>query len=372
MQLIDTTLREGEQAPGVCFDLLLKKKIAQGLVATGVAEIELGIAVAGDSDLIEFGHWFQALYPEQSFSLWSRCCREDIYFARSLNPSVLALSVPVSDLHLHDKLAKDRNWARERLRGAIRFAFFLGASKVAVGFEDATRADNDFIREMAVIAREEGAFRLRLADTVGVATPKVMGQKIDTVAGLGLEIGVHCHNDFGMATANTIASLEHGAKWADVTVLGLGERAGNSRLEEVASFLKLQKGGSSYDLLAMCRLSRFLAQKIGRQIPVARPMLGDDIFTCETGLHLQGLMANPQTYEPYDPSCVGGKRRLLVGAKAGRHAVGKTVQRLGFAEPDPTDLAKLTRQVRALSHEKKRPLVDHEVVGLAVACLGHS
>lgn len=368
--LIDTTLREGVQGPGVCFDLALKKQIAVGLVDIGIDEVELGLAVAGDQELKLFGTWFTDQYPNQPFSLWCRCCDTDIYFAKGMNPDVLALSIPVSDLHLTEKLKKNRAWAKKTLEHAIRFAFFLGIKKVAVGFEDATRADAKFVREMAEIVRKVGGFRIRLADTVGVASPATMCKLIDTVADLDLQVGVHCHNDFGMATANTIASLEHGAHWADVTVLGLGERAGNSRLEEVVGFLTLQKGGTAYNLLSMCALSRSLARATKRLIPQARAIVGEDIFTCETGLHLQGLMANPQTYEPYEPHVVGAERRLLIGSKVGRHAVGTTLQRMGFSSPDTVVLRILTRRVRALSSEKKRPLVDQEIRGIATAFLG--
>jgi homocitrate synthase NifV len=367
--LIDTTLREGAQGPGVCFDLALKKQIAAGLVDTGIDEVELGLAAAGDQELKLFGTWFTDQYPNQPFSLWCRCCDRDIYFAKGVNPDVLALSIPVSDLHLTEKLKKNRAWAKKTLEHAIRFAFFLGFQKVAVGFEDATRADVRFVREMAEVVKRAGGFRIRLADTVGVASPATMCKLIDAVADLDVQVGVHCHNDFGMATANTIASLEHGVNWGDVTVLGLGERAGNSRLEEVATFLTLHKKWAGYDLLAMRRLSQLLLRATGRQISESRAILGESIFTCETGLHLQGLLANPKTYEPYDPCAVGASRRLVFGSKVGCHAMGETLKRLGFPRQDKVVLAELTSRVRSLASDRQRGLADHEIIGLAVSCL---
>lgn len=370
VRLIDTTLREGEQTPGVFFDLAQKKEIVKGLLATGIDELELGIVGAGDTDLKRLCQWVHGHYPEQRFALWSRCCFADIYAASTLRPPVLALSIPVSDLHIREKISKDRTWVRDTLVQSIRFAFFLGVQEVAVGFEDATRADINFIRELACLAQQEGAFRVRLADTVGVASPRSICELIDSIADVGVEVGLHCHNDFGMATANTIAGLEHGAHWADVTVLGLGERAGNSRLEEVVSYFALQTKTLDYHLLSMRTLSEFVMGLTERAVAQARPIIGDAIFSCETGLHLQGLMTNPQTYEPYDPVSVGGKRQILIGGKVGRYAVGKTLKRLGVSCPDGADLTEITRRIRALAREKKRPLGDQEIVGLATMCLG--
>ncbi len=365
MHIIDTTLREGGQTPGVVFSLETKKKIVRHLVAVGVDEIELGIASVKERDMGRLTGWIRSAFPVQSFSLWCRCRREDIRFAATLQPAVLALSIPVSDLHLERRLGKGRAWAENRLAESIQLALSLGIPRVAVGFEDATRADHGFVKELAHVAHGAGAFRLSLADTVGVASPKKMAALRDVVGGVGLQLGVHCHNDFGMATANTIASFECGAAWGDVTVFGIGERAGNSRLEEVVSYLALQMGVKRYDLRPLPELSQLVARESGRAIDSARPIVGAELFTCETGLHVQGLMVDPQTYEPFAPELIGAKRELLIGSKTGCRAIAATIKRLSLPGLDDVLLTNLTSRVRRAAHELQRPLADHEIVELA-------
>ena len=367
VHLIDTTLREGEQSPGVLFSPSTRRRIIKGLIGVGVDEIELGVVTAKGRFLESLCDWMRQVFPQQSFSLWCRCRAEDIHLAAQLRPSLLALSIPVSDLHIERKLVKTRSWAKKQLGDSIALALALGIKKVAVGFEDATRADPVFMREMAQTARLSGAFRLRLADTVGIASPKQIAKCLETVTGLGLVLGVHCHNDFGMATANTLHGLDSGADWLDATILGLGERAGNSRLEEVVSYLVLQKGIQKYDLAKLRGLSTFVAQAVGRTISPQRPVLGHEIFTCETGLHLHGLLADPQLYEPYEPESIGLKRTMLIGSKVGNRMIAATLDRLELPRPATTHgLTDLTCRIRQLAREKKRVLSDTEIIGLCV------
>lgn len=366
IKIIDTTLREGEQAPGVFFDLTVKKNIISGLVGLGIDEIEIGVASRENSDLHALADYMHKSHPGQAFSLWCRCREEDIQYGASLRPTCLALSIPASDLHLEKKLGKNRKWAVKRLKYSIRQALDAGVSRVAVGLEDASRAEPEYVRELARVAEEAGAFRLRLADTVGICTPSTIIRLLDGLDGLGMELGIHCHNDFGMATANTITGLDHGAVWGDVTLLGLGERAGNSRLEEVLAFLTLHKKSGSYDLSGMPELSRMVAKESGLEIAPSCPIIGENLFCCETGIHLQGIMADPATYEPFDPELVGARRTLLIGRKAGRRSIGATLGRLGLPGIDEAGLAHLTRRVRSLAVEYERSLADHEIRQLAI------
>ncbi len=244
-RIIDTTLREGEQTPGVTFSLGEKTAILDLLAAIGIDEAEIGISSPLVPSLDVLINHCRAHHPQLVLSLWCRCRREDIDWAGRLQPDILSLSIPVSDLHLRDRLGKDRDWARRCMRASIAAAVAAGM-KVAVGFEDATRAEPSFLREMALLAARAGACRLRLADTVGIGSPAAIAalvRDIRLVVG-GAEVGVHTHNDFGMATANAVAALEAGAVWADATVLGLGERAGCARLEELVGYIGLVCGGS--------------------------------------------------------------------------------------------------------------------------------
>lgn len=366
VKIIDTTLREGEQSPGVFFAGSVKKKIVTGLVGLGVDEIEIGVASQENSDLKMVADYLRTAHPRQPFSLWCRCRERDIEYAISLGASCLSLSIPASDLHLAKKLGKDRRWALKRLTDSISQALAAGAPRVAVGLEDASRAEPEFLRELALAAEEAGAFRLRLADTVGICTPGTIIALLDDLAHLKMELGVHCHNDFGMATANTLTALDHGAGWGDVTLLGLGERAGNSRLEEVLAFLVLEKKAGRYDLAGLPELSRMVAAESGRKIGPSRPIIGTDLFSCETGIHLQGIMADPATYEPFDPSLVGAGRRLLIGRQAGRRCIAATLGRLGLPAPDEPGLSRLTWRIRSLAVRQGHALADQQIRELAI------
>ena len=365
VQLIDTTLREGEQTPNVFFSFLTKKRIIDGLVGLGIDEIELGTAWPMNQELVSLARYLRDNWPRQSFSFWCRCHEEDIAFAAGLQPSRLSLSIPASDLHLARKLNKSRAWVLERLTHSIKQALDLGVDKVALGLEDATRADPGFVKNIIHAAREAGAFRVRLADTVGIATPASLTRLLRGLGHVGVELGVHCHNDFGMATANTITAFEQGVRWGDVTILGLGERAGNSRLEEILAYLVLRTGAVRYRLAGLRELSTFTAKRLGRRIPAGQPIIGQDLFHCETGLHLLGLMAEPATYEPFDPQLVGARRKLQIGAKAGRRSIAATLKRLDLPCPDETALRELTRRVRKLGTEYHRPLSDYEIIRLS-------
>lgn len=328
--IIDTTLREGEQTPGVHFSLQQKCHIIDGLVKIGIGEIEVGIAsslIDCPGRLLEYCH---GKHDHLICSLWSRCREEDIHLSAILQPDIISLSLPVSNILIEEKMGKDREWIALRLSSSIALAKQLGLI-VAVGFEDATRADMKFLLQMAKLAAGSGAIRIRLADTVGTATPTEIAKLVRTISQTATTcaVTIHCHNDFGMATANAVSALEHGAAGADATILGLGERCGCTRLEELAGFLRLKKN-VPFNLAEIPPLSRYTANLTGRPIPDNQPFLGSKIFTCETGLHLHGLQQNPQTYEPYPPEMIGRKRHLLLGPKAGRRAIVDHLRSQGF------------------------------------------
>jgi homocitrate synthase NifV len=214
---------------------------------------------------------------------------------------------------------------------------------------------------MAALAESQGASRIRLADTVGISTPREIVECISGVSAAvkHCRIAVHCHNDFGMATANAVSALENGASSADATLLGLGERCGCTRLEELAGFLRLKKG-MPYNLKAMIPLSHFAAKIAGRKIPPNQPFSGAEIFTCETGLHLQGLYKNPSTYEPYPPEIIGAVRKLVLGPKAGRRAIISHLESQGYCIADTIEDSKM-KLLRSIPAQGG--LSDHDLVG---------
>jgi homocitrate synthase NifV len=335
--ILDTTLREGEQALGVTFSLEEKKQIIDGLAAVGINEMEIGIA----SPLVDCNAGLllhcRRFHPQLVCSLWSRCKSSDIRYAATLAPDILSLSLPVSDILMREKLGKNRTETEACLVSAMTLAHELGMT-VAVGLEDAFRAESAFLHHIARLAGRLGAVRLRFADTVGTASPGEVAALVSSICSIGgnCAVAIHTHNDFGMASANAIAALESGAGSADVTLLGLGERCGCARLEEVAGYLRIKKN-VPFNLEPLPRLCRYVAVISGRPIAANQPVLGKDIFTCETGLHLYALQKNPATYEPYPPETVGATRRLLLSHKAGRKAIKAYCETFGCTLSDSID-----------------------------------
>lgn len=356
--LVDSTLREGSQTVGVAFTLEQKVAIARYLVRVGVEEVEVGVATPLDKELPALIARCRKEAGLKRLSLWCRCREEDIACALRLAPDVLSLSVPVSDLHIAIKLGLERAAVVEMVSKAIARAR-AAVPYVSLGLEDATRAEPAFLREIVSVAGKNGVDRIRIADTVGVATPGGIAALVRELRTFKVEIGVHMHNDFGMATANAIAALEAGAHWADVTVLGLGERAGNSRLEEVAGYLALQ-GGRPYATTLFPDLARLAADCSGRTIEAHQPVIGAGIFACETGLHLAGLVKDPRTYEPYEPVLVGARRQLSYGAKVGRQGVVERLRQLGL-HCQEAQLGRLAEAFRGQCRDLGRPLHDLEV-----------
>jgi len=359
--LIDSTLREGMQAVGVNFTRSQKMAILEAIAAIGIDELELGIATGLDRDLPHLVHRAREKHPWISISLWSRCLKDDIALAAELRPDILSISIPSSDLHIEKKFRKDRAWVLSSMSQGISFARQNGLLNVAVGFEDATRSEPSFLKELTSQAFKAGAFRVRIADTVGIATPQRIATIIHEFKAVSpIEVGVHTHNDFGMASANAVAALEAGADWADVTTLGLGERAGCAQLEEVAGFLALNQG-MHYNTSGLPALCRMVSEFSERPISPNQPVIGEDIFACETGLHLLGLEADPSTYEPYHPNKVQAQRKLIYGGKIGRKNLLQRFAALN-RRVSPANLDRIFLQFRDRASQIGRPISDAELL----------
>ncbi len=358
--LIDSTLREGGQMVGVNFSLAQKLAIVAQLDRLGIEEIELGVATSLDHDLPGLLAGCRAMGGKARLALWCRCRDEDITVATSLQPDVLSLSIPTSELHIAKKLGKDRAWVLSTISRSIKLARERGSHCISLGLEDATRAERAFLEEIVTTAVAAGVNRVRLADTVGVTTPAELADLVKTLKGkFAVEVGVHCHNDFGMATANSLAALEAGADWADVTVLGLGERAGNARLEEVVGFLAIRRG-RPYQVARLRELGELLGNLTGQPIAPHHPVLGEKIFYCESGLHLHGLHADPGTYEPYQPEQVGAERRLLYGAKIGKSQLRRHLAETGF-QATPGRLEAMLQRIRSgFPRPREAPLGEND------------
>jgi homocitrate synthase NifV len=265
--LVDTTLRDGEQAPGVIFTTREKVAIARLLDLFGVDVIEAGIPAMGETEQA-------ALFMINNLALkarviaWNRIVTGDIKASLACGVKNLHISAPVSDIQIKYKLGKTRQWVLDSTRGAIRYALDYGC-RVSVGAEDASRADTVFLEDFARAAREAGALRLRYADTVGVLQPLVAYERLSALAEKNIiELEFHGHNDFGMAVANSIAAVKAGVKYVDTTVGGLGERAGNTNMREFIRAVGLISGISSkWKFNIMNELERYVALAANRTPP---------------------------------------------------------------------------------------------------------
>jgi homocitrate synthase NifV len=229
--LVDTTLRDGEQAPGVCFSAGQKLKIAALLDSCGVHQIEAGVPAAGKQEKETIAKIIKHK-KNAIISTWARLVPSDIQHSIDVCPDIIHISIPVSHVHISQKLRRDKDWIVEQLHNCLNLVGKSGIP-LSLGFEDAFRAETEFMLDLAKIARDSGVKRIRLADTVGIASPtqcrtlvKTITEKLDG----RVELGIHAHNDLGMAVANTIESAKAGCRYADVTVSGIGERAGNCDL----------------------------------------------------------------------------------------------------------------------------------------------
>ncbi len=370
-QLLDTTLREGEQAFGVYFSPGLKRRLLFGLMMAGVEEIEIGCA--GAEDLAPLLAWARArraaIGGNTRFSVWMRLREEDMRLAEALQPDAVNVGAPASDAHLQKRMRLHKREMLRKVREGAALARDMGL-RLSLGLEDASRADSSFLCDMAATAAAAGAFRVRLADTVGVLSPlqtAELVQRLRLAVGPETQIAAHCHNDCGMATANALTGLDAGADWADASLLGLGERAGLARLEELAGTLTLVRHTHRYDMARLTELSRMLAQFLGRRLDPARPMLGDRIFAVESGLHVDGVGKDPQLFEPFSPERILAARVVALGKKSGRAAVRQRLEELDAELAHTADTDALAGKVRTASARLGRPLDDAEVLELLAA-----
>jgi len=343
--LIDSTLREGAQMFGVYFSDAQRRDILSGLILGGIDEVEIGWAGQdGLEDLLRHGR--KADQAEQTrLTVWSPLRMLDLDRMAAMDVRRIQFGVPVSDAHIEHRLGTDREGLLLRLENILRRATELEISFVGVGLEDVSRADRDFALQVVRVVEECGGRRIRLSDTVGLLTPletaELMRWFTDRTE---LAIGFHGHDDFGMATANAITALASGAESVDVSVLGIGERAGIAALEEVAGHLNLRRG-AGYDLKQCVCLARMVAE--AAQVPLARnkALVGEDLFACETGLHLQGLAKDLSLFEPFCPKKIDANRKVGLGGKIGKSAVRHAAHLEGFTLPDDK-INNLTRRIR--------------------------
>ncbi|HMK48200.1 MAG TPA: (R)-citramalate synthase [Methanocella sp.] len=369
VRFLDTTLRDGEQTPGVGLTPEEKVWIARNIDSLGVDVIEAGSAVtsAGERDGI------RAVVKEglnAEICSFARVLKADIDFALECDVDSVHLVVSVSDLHIREKLKKDRDSVRRMAVDAVEYAKKHGLI-VELSGEDASRADLDYLISIYRAGVDAGADRLCFCDTVGVLNPEITWDIFTRMtAELKAPVSIHCHNDFGMATANTVAALRAGAAQCHVTVNGVGERAGNTALEEVAIVLKsLYQVNTKIVLENIYPTSKLVSRIMGVPVSMYKPLVGENSFMHESGIHTHGLMANTATYEPITPETIGRKRQIVLGKHAGRTSVILALKEFGLDATDP-QIDEITARVKELG-DKGKHVTDADLMSIADSVLGN-
>ncbi len=381
ISIFDTTLRDGEQSPGCSMDLREKVRMAEKLQQLGVDIIEAGFPIASEGDFAAV-RAVASQCREVRVAALCRTAEGDVARAaealsRATHPRIHTFCA-TSDIHLEHKLKKTRAEVIEMTRAAVSQARSY-AEDVEFSAEDATRSDIDYLCEVLDVAVDAGASVLNVPDTVGYTTPSEMAHLVQqvrerVVRDREVTISVHCHNDLGLAVANSLAAIEAGARQVECTVNGIGERAGNASLEEIVMALHVRADRLPFetgiDTTQLYPTSQLLSSIVGIDVQPNKAIVGRNAFAHEAGIHQHGVINNPLCYEIMTPESVGVPANALVlGKHSGRHALSLRYVELGY-EISSGELEAAYRKFTDLADKKKR-IYDQDLISLlsTTACV---
>lgn len=361
--LEDTTLRDGEQAPGVAFSKATKLKILDKLIAAGVRWVEPGIPAMGGEEL-EALHAMLERKDEVRLIGWNRGILEDVAASIDMGFEAVHIGLPTSSIHLKGSVGKDRGWLLQRAADIIKYAKDRGVF-VSISAEDIGRTEIPFLQEYAGAVTEAGADRLRLSDTIGILSPEEYGRRVEAVGRVSaIDTQCHCHNDFGLAVANTLAGLNAGARYFHVCVNAMGERAGMPDLAQTTLALKHLYGRNlGLRTEHLKELAEMVAEASHQPLPAWQPVVGDNVFAHESGIHVNGMLKDTSTFEPFMPEEVGNIRRYVIGKHSGRATLRSVLEERGF-ETDDEKLATCLSAVRAAAIKQGAAVTPDQLCSL--------